>query len=50
MPLHPIADGLHLLARLGVVERRLIAFDLTAWYLHSMTALWLYLFVFLTVA
>ena len=30
--------------------RRLIAVDLTAWYLHSMTVLWVYLFVFLTVA
>jgi cytochrome c oxidase subunit III len=30
--------------------RRLIAVDLTAWYLHSMTVLWVYLFVFLTIA
>jgi cytochrome c oxidase subunit 3 len=31
-------------------SRRLIAVDLTAWYLHSMTVLWVYLFVFLMVA
>ena len=29
--------------------RRYIATDLTAWYLHSMTALWIYLFVFLLI-
>ena len=31
-------------------SHRLLAVDLTAWYLHSMTILWLYLFVFLTIA
>lgn len=30
--------------------RRLVAIDLTTWYLHSMTVLWVYLFVFLAVA
>jgi heme/copper-type cytochrome/quinol oxidase subunit 3 len=27
--------------------RRFLAVDLTAWYLHAMTVLWIYLFAFL---
>jgi cytochrome c oxidase subunit 3 len=30
--------------------RRFLAVDLIAWYLHAMTALWIYLFAFLTFA
>jgi cytochrome c oxidase subunit 3 len=30
--------------------RRFLAVDLTAWYLHAMTALWIYLFAFLMFA
>jgi cytochrome c oxidase subunit III len=31
-------------------DKRYLAVDLTAWYLHSMTALWLYVFGFLILA
>lgn len=39
-----------LLGRTQSISRRYIATDLTAWYLHSMTALWIYLLVFLLTA
>ena len=37
-------------ARLWSPARRYMATDLTAWYLHSMTTLWIYLFCFLVLA
>jgi cytochrome c oxidase subunit 3 len=37
-------------ARLWSLARRYMATDLSSWYLHSMTALWIYLFCFLVFA
>jgi heme/copper-type cytochrome/quinol oxidase subunit 3 len=31
-------------------DKRYMGVDLTAWYLHSMTVLWLYVFAFLIIA